>query len=194
MTAVLSSTRWVTLLLIVAYTAAAASSSGRFVRRHKISPTAPSHSSIPPSLILHHRLHQFRGGAIADDSDEEYDDAYDSEYDEESDDDEPIVTTAKKLAASTKAVAQKKKAAAIKSKVKVVMASSSSTKSVSVLKKGSNGSLYKRYVPYIIRACVNPFTLIAMTKAYFVSLCDINYLKEVSFIFLAVLSFFENVL
>lgn len=88
------------------------------------------------------------------------------------------MTTAKKLAASTKAVAQKKKAAAIKSKVKVVMASSSSTKAVSVPKKSSKGSVYKRYVPYIIRACLNPLTLFAMTKAYFVSLCDINYLKE----------------
>eukprot|EP00571_Detonula_confervacea_P016111 CAMPEP_0172310696 /NCGR_PEP_ID=MMETSP1058-20130122/12546_1 /TAXON_ID=83371 /ORGANISM="Detonula confervacea, Strain CCMP 353" /LENGTH=208 /DNA_ID=CAMNT_0013023613 /DNA_START=30 /DNA_END=656 /DNA_ORIENTATION=+ len=158
---------WVTLLLLVAYAAAAAPPSGRFANPNRIS----SSSSHPPtrSSISIHQLRQFRGGAVID-SDDEYD-----EYDDE---DEPIVTKTKKLAASTKAVAQKKKAAAIKSKVKVAMASSSSAKSVSAKSNAGGGSLYKRYVPYIVRACLNPFTLISMTKAYFVSLCDVNYLKE----------------
>ncbi|KAL3801141.1 hypothetical protein ACHAW5_011089 [Stephanodiscus triporus] len=57
-----------------------------------------------------------------------------------------------------------------------MMASSGST--ATAAKSASRKSLYKRYVPYIIRACLNPFTLISMTKAYFVSLCDINFLKE----------------
>ena len=109
---------------------------------------------------------QFRGGAI--DSDEEYDS---EEYD--SDDEEPIVVKAKKLASSTKTKVQKAKGAAAKAKVSVAMASSSS---------GGDGlgSLYRQYVPYIIRACLNPFTLMSMTKGYFISLFDINYLKEVS--------------
>lgn len=159
--------RWTTLLLLLA--CAAAASPGSFGGFRRI--TAPSSSSRPKRSL--HQIRRFRGGAAAD-SDVEYDDdEYDSEYDEEVD--EPIVKTAKKLAASTRTVAQKKKTAAIKSKVKVAMAASS-TKSVA--KRVSGRSLYKRYVPYIVRACLNPFTLIAMTKAYFVSLCDINYLKE----------------
>ena len=132
----------------------------------------PTSSSIPQLLV-------FRGGS---DGDEEYDsDESDSEYDDE-EEEEPIVTKAKKLATSTKSATQKKalkqtavKNAALKSKVSVAMASSSS-KAVTK-KKG----VYKRFVPYIVRACLNPFTLVTMTKAYFVSLLDINYLnKEVS--------------
>eukprot|EP00581_Thalassiosira_minuscula_P007920 CAMPEP_0183712738 /NCGR_PEP_ID=MMETSP0737-20130205/7804_1 /TAXON_ID=385413 /ORGANISM="Thalassiosira miniscula, Strain CCMP1093" /LENGTH=212 /DNA_ID=CAMNT_0025941415 /DNA_START=20 /DNA_END=658 /DNA_ORIENTATION=+ len=166
MTAVMST--WMALLLLVAYAAAAtAASTGSFGGFQRISTAAST-----PSHPRRTSLHQFRGGAIAD-SDDEYDSEYDS--DEE---DEPIVVKAKKLASSTKSVAQKKKAAAVKSKVKVAMAASSASATKTVAKKAGGGSLYKRYVPYIIRACLNPFTLIAMTKAYFVSLCDINYLKE----------------
>lgn len=133
-----------------------------------------------PASSISQQLLVFRGGA---DSDDEYDsDEYDSEYDSDEEEEEPIVTKAKKLATSTKSATQKKalkqtavKNAALKSKVSVAMASSSS-KAVTK-KKG----VYKRFVPYIVRACLNPFTLVAMTKAYFVSLCDINYLnKEVS--------------
>lgn len=157
--------KWMALLLIVAYAAAASPSAGSFGGFHRIL-TASSRPKNTSSSI-----HQCRGGAIASDSDE-----YD-EYDSE-EEDEPIVTTAKKLAASTKTVAAKKKSAAVKAKVKVAMASSSSSATKTVAKKSGGGNLYKRYVPYIVRACLNPFTLLAMTKAYFVSLCDINYLKE----------------
>jgi len=156
--------RWMSLLLLVACTAsvASATSPGSFGGFRRITTTHPKKSI--------HQIRQFRGGAIAD-SDDEYDsDEYDSE-----EEDEPIVTTAKKLASSTKTVAQKKKTAAIKSKVKVAMAASTAPKTV--VKKTGGPNIYKRYVPYIIRACLNPFTLIAMTRSYFVSLCDINYPK-----------------
>jgi hypothetical protein len=148
--------------MLVAYAAAAAP--GSFGGFNRI--TSSSRTSI----------HQFRGGAISDeyDSDEYDSDEYDSEEEEE-----PIVVKTKKLASSAKSVAQKKKVAAVKSKVKVAMASSSSASATKVaVKKSGGGSLYKRYVPYIVRACINPFTFMAMVKAYFVSLCDINYLKE----------------
>ena len=138
-------------------------------------------SSAIPSLsqLMQKQLLMFRGGA----ADDEYDsDEYDSEYDSDEEEEEPIVIKAKKLATSTKSATQKKalkktavKNAALKSKVSVAMASSTSSKSVTK-KKG----IYKRFVPYIVRACLNPFTLVAMVKAYFVSLMDINYLKEVS--------------
>jgi hypothetical protein len=149
------------LLLIAAYVSEAALSPGQFGGLNRIAASSSPHC----------QLHQIRGGAAVDDDGDDYD----------VDDDDVIINTAsnKKLATSTKTVAQRKKTAAIKSKVKVAMSSgSASTTSKSAPKK----SLYKRYVPYIIRACLNPFTLIAMTKAYFVSLCDINYLKEVSLI------------
>ena len=125
-------------------------------------------SSSPPHCL---QLHQIRGGAAAVDDDSD-------DYDADDDDDD------EKLATSTKTVSQRKKTAAIKSKVKVAMTSSSSSGPASSTTSKSapkRKSLYRSHVPYIIRACLNPFTLIAMTKAYFVSLCDINYLKEVSF-------------
>lgn len=132
------------------------------------------------SITQKNQLLVFRGGAA-----DEYDsDEYDSEYDSDEEEEEPIVTKAKKLATSTKSATQKKalkqtavKNAALKSKVSVAMASSASSSKTVAKKKG----IYKRFVPYIVRACLNPFTLVAMTKAYFVSLMDINYLnKEVS--------------
>lgn len=150
---------WLALLFLVA-AVAAVPPPGSFGAFHRITAVSPATKSI-------HQLRQVRGGAIDDD------DGYDSEYDE--DEEEPIVITAKKLATSTKAAVQKKKTAVIKSKVKVAMAAASSSK---LTKKTSGVGIYKRYVPYIVRACVNPFTLFAMTKAYFLSLCDINYLKE----------------
>lgn len=161
---------WMALLLLVARAAAAASAASPPGRvggfRRRTTSTAPRH-----------QLHRFRGGGGAD-SDSEYD----SEYDDSECDDEgvdaPIATDARKLAASTRATAQKRKAAAVKSKVKVALAASSASSAASAARKPSGPGLYQRRVPYIVRACLNPFTLFAMTKAYFASLCDINYFKE----------------
>lgn len=163
------STSWLGLLLIVAC-AAAAPPAGSFGGFQRIT-TSTGNNNRRHQTSMQGRLGEFRGGAAGA---EEYDEDYDSEYDE----DEPIVKTTRKLASSTKAVAQKKKKAAIKSKVKVAMASSSSAAAVATKRSAPRVGMYRRYVPYIVRACLNPFTLIAMTKAYFVSLCDINYLKE----------------
>jgi hypothetical protein len=183
MTSAMGSTLpWVSLLLIacmaVSAVAAATAPYGQLFGQINRIPA----SSIPPSSRLQKQLHLFRGGAASDEYDaDEYDSEYDSDEEEEV---EPIVTNAKTLATSTKSATQKKalkqtavKTAALKSKVSVAMASSSSTSSKAVTKKKG---VYKRFVPYIVRACLNPFTLVAMTKAYFVSLFDINYLKEVS--------------
>ena len=145
----------------------------------KINRIPAAAARLSTSSILQEQIFMFRGG----DSDEYDDDEYDSEYDsDEEEEDEPIVTTAKKLATSTKSATQKKaavKTAAIKSKVNVAMASSSMSSSKAAVATKKRG-IYKRFVPYIVRACLNPFTLLAMTKAYFISLMDINYLKEVS--------------
>ena len=82
---------------------------------------------------------------------------------------------AKKLATSTKSNLTKKKVAAVKAKVDVAMSESKPVKRRGV------ASIYRHYVPYILRACLNPFVFVQMTKSYFASLFDINYLKEVSF-------------
>jgi hypothetical protein len=47
-------------------------------------------------------------------------------------------------------------------------------------KKSSKNSLMKKFhVPYIVRACLNPLTVFAMTKAFWASLFNLDYLKEV---------------
>ena len=175
------------LLLLFSYTLVLATvvvasvpshSSSSFAGLHRIQHHRHSTTLNIQQLRYHHNTYihkilQVRGGGD--------DDEYDSdEYD--SDEEEPIVTKTKRLSSSTKQKVQRAKSAQVKSKVKVAMmsSSSSSAKSSALAGKQNNRSLYKRFVPYIIRACINPFTLLAMTKSYFVSLCDINYLKEVS--------------
>ena len=169
---------WLTaLVLLVVYTATAVASSSSISRRRSSS-FANLHRITSSSQNIHQLKNIPRGGDSEEYDSEEYDsDEYDSEEEEE----EPIVTKTKKLASSTKNVVQSKKRKEVKSKVKVAL-SSSATKSKSVSSRSNSGSggIYKRYVPYIIRAVLNPFVLMRMTKSYFVSLCDINYLKEVS--------------
>lgn len=114
---------------------------------------------LSPSQKLHSSIHAItiRGG----DSD------YDSEYDDESEEEE----NESKLSASTVRAlkkAQAKKKAATK---KTVSASLKSKK------KSSGGGLIKK-IPYIVRALANPFTVFAMTKGYFASLFNIDYLQQ----------------
>ena len=167
----------------------------------------PHHKIITTSTAMIHHCHSrrlvgltstLRGGASvdADDEDDE-DEMEESEYDECADEEEEggsMITHAAStpgskssdaatknnkvtLATSTQELIQKKQTTEMKSQFKKAVSASSSTSSK---KKSSGNSLYKRYVPYIIRATLNPITLWTMTKAYFVSLCDINYGKEVS--------------
>ena len=49
-------------------------------------------------------------------------------------------------------------------------------------KPKQGGGSYKHFVPHIVRAILNPFTFVRMSRAYFASLLDINYMKEVSVI------------
>ncbi|KAL7472646.1 hypothetical protein ACHAXS_013025 [Conticribra weissflogii] len=165
---------WVALLLLVAAAAAAAPVSKLSLHSHRNIGRFGGFNSVQSSARIP-QLERIRGGAVVDDSD--YDD-YDSDVEEE--DAEPIVVKTKKLAAATKLATAKKTAqrsAATKAKVSAAMSKSSGAAASSVKAK-SAGSWYKRHVPYIVRACLNPFTLVAMTKAYFVSLMDINFLKE----------------
>jgi hypothetical protein len=81
--------------------------------------------------------------------------------------------------ASTKSKTQK--AAAAKEAVNVNLLSSSATSHASTkTKKKKKSSLLKMlHIPYIIGACLNPITLFKMTKGFWVSLFDLDYLKQV---------------
>lgn len=108
-----------------------------------------------------------RGGArrVSDEYDSDVD-----EYDSESEEEERVV----RLSKSTRKAAAKsksKKAAFVK---KAVSSGLSETKPT----KQSASLLQILHVPYILRACLNPFTFLTMTKAYFVSLFNIDYLVE----------------
>jgi len=163
---------WIQLLLLAA--AAEATVSVAAIAPPSITFVSSSRKTSFGKPLASQRL-QLRGGAFDDEYD---DDEYDSEYDSEVDTPPPVIKTSRKskLAASAVSASAKKstqRTVASKSKVNAAIAKSSP---VVTKKKGRN--LYKRTVPYIIRACLNPFTLVAMTKSYFASLFDINYLQE----------------
>ena len=93
------------------------------------------------------------------------------------------VTLDASLAAAALKSASKTKAKAISEKVqtakKAVDAQLSETKPPSVKKaaiKQPRRRLFK--LPYIVRALLNPFTALAMTKAYWASLVDLNYMQR----------------
>jgi len=113
-----------------------------------------------------------RGGAKrVYDEEDEYDsdvDEYDSETEEE---EEQRVAKLSKSARKAATKVKTKKAAVTE---KAVSASLSQSKP----KKQKTSLLKALHVPYIIRACLNPFTFLAMTKAYFASLFNIDYLVE----------------
>mmetsp|Transcript_31936 Transcript_31936/g.95629 ORF Transcript_31936/g.95629 Transcript_31936/m.95629 type:complete len:218 (-) Transcript_31936:459-1112(-) len=116
-----------------------------------------------------------RGGArrVYDDEDE-YDSDVD-EYDSESEEEEERVAMLSKSTRKAAVKVKSKKAAVMK---KAVSASLSQTKP-----KKQKSLLAILHVPYIMRACLNPFTFLAMTKAYFASLFNIDYLAEVCALF-----------
>ena len=99
------------------------------------------------------------GGASFDDSD-------DSEYDDDESDSDVEEETLSKSAVAAVKKSKKKKTKAVTAAVSKSLSKSSSSKSM--LK-----------IPYIVRAFLNPLTVLAMTKAYFGSLFNINYLDEV---------------
>ena len=117
-----------------------------------------------------------RGGAV-DDSDVDFDDSGEvgsvDEVDEEAveapnDKSTTLADSAVKAASKSKA----KKTATAKSAVNAGLASTS--------KKASKKRTSKLRIPYILKACMNPLTLIAMTKAYCASLFNLEYLKKVN--------------
>jgi hypothetical protein len=59
------------------------------------------------------------------------------------------------------------------------LSSYTSHASTKAKKKKKSSILKMLHVPYIIGACLNPITLFKMTKGFWVSLFDLDYLKQV---------------
>ena len=94
-------------------------------------------------------------------------DEYDSDI-ESSDveDEEDIKMTKATISATRKAAA--KATTAVKKEVNEKLATKKTAKKSSALP-----------IPYILKALLNPITVIQMTKGYWASLFNLNYLKEV---------------
>lgn len=137
------------------------------IRTHSSSSLVNNNDSITILTIL-------RGGATAVDLDE-YDE-YDEYDEEEEEEEEPVVvkkssSLTKSTLKSTQKIKQNTKTQATKKSKDVV------NSSLSMKKKKKISLLKALHVPYIIRAGLNPVTFIQMTKAYFASLFNINYLQ-----------------
>ena len=136
------------------------------VRHNSVAETRIINESSSSQCILF-----VRGGSAVEEADEDEEDDEHDVVDEEESDDEVEETVA--LKTSTVKSAQK----SVKSQVAQAMKHSEPIK-ISRRKRKSILAVLK--IPYILRACLNPFTFMAMTKAYFSSLFNINYLEEVS--------------
>ncbi len=127
-------------------------------------------NSARPSLAL---LNIPRGGGSGDDE-SDYDDEYDSDIEEE--EEEEKINLTKSLKSSTLKASSKAKKQKTSSSKKVVNESLSTKKKSKAVKKAKRRLLF---IPYIMKAFLNPFTVFAMTKGYFASLFNIDYLQEV---------------
>lgn len=112
---------------------------------------------------------QCRGGATMVDDD--------SEYESEEEDEDEIVMKTKSLSKSTRKAASKAKAKKTKASKSAVSQSLSQSNTKSSISSKKKKSIYKK-VPYIIRAILNPFIGVAMIKAYFASLFNIDFGAE----------------
>lgn len=137
-----------------------------FITRRELPPSDAAISAV-------RRCH--RGGAM--DLDVESDDGeYDvDEYDSDVEVDEDVKLAASAVAAVAKAK-KKKSEEAKRAMSRAILNSKLAVETKKTKKKKSRSFLKK--IPYIFRAIVNPFTVLAMTKGYFASLFNINYLEE----------------
>jgi hypothetical protein len=107
-----------------------------------------------------------RGGADIDFDEEDEDGDGDDEEEEELELDPKLA----KAAIQSTAKAQTRKSIATKEAV---------SSSLKIKKPKRKGSIKKAFtVPYVIRAFMNPFTVFAMTRAYFGSLFNLNFMNE----------------
>jgi len=148
------------------------------------------------------------GGLDDSDSDFDFEETYDyseSENDEEEAPSVSATTITSKVSANKKKLSAKKtKKSLLESETNVesddkddtlfesAMAATKKTKrkKTSATKKTLDAELAKSRpkrtkkssimtrIPYIVRACANPFTVFSMTRSYFASLFDIHYLEK----------------
>jgi hypothetical protein len=145
---------------------------------------------VPTSALL-----VARGGATAvDEDDEELEDEEEDFSEDEEEEEKRLeaeLAVAKLAAATRKKTLKKKsqKAATKKASVKKVLKAGLTKEkpvkkalkekpAVTKQEKKKGGILKFLRLPYIVRACLNPFTVFAMTKAYWASLCNLNYGKS----------------
>lgn len=98
-----------------------------------------------------------------EEEEEEYDD--DDEIEEEEDEDDDTLTT------SSIRSAQK----SVKTELAQVIMEQ---KNKPIRRKRKQNFSFLLKMPYILRALLNPFTVMSMTKSYFASLLNIDYMKD----------------
>lgn len=104
-----------------------------------------------------------RGGATVEDDEIEFESSDEEVDSEEEEDFDP------KLAKSTQTAASNARTKAAKAAISEVVST----------KKSSGSTVLKLLsIPYIVKACLSPFTLIKMTQGYFASLFNLNYLSD----------------
>merc|ERR1712238_48280 len=114
---------------------------------------------------LYRMLKASRGGGLDDsDSDFDFEETYD--YSESENKDDTLFESAMAATKKTK----RKKTSATKKTLDAELAKSRP-------KRTKKSSIMTR-IPYIVRACANPFTVFSMTRSYFASLFDIHYLEK----------------
>lgn len=119
---------------------------------------------------------ELRGGSTVGEKEEIEFESSDEELEEESDEEEEE----EEELDPTLAKSAQAKAASVKTKMakEAVKAAVSASVAPKKKKKSSSSLLSFLHLPYIIKACMNPFTLMKMTRAYFASLVQLDYLKE----------------
>ena len=143
-----------------------------------VTPSSLTRQSCGNSTLSNNAI-KFRGGAssVAADEDEAIDlDESDEEVSDDEDEAEaPTKKMGTKLATSTVKAADKSKSK------KVSRAKSAVNEGLAEIpKKSSKKKKSRKFaLPYIVRVCMNPFTVLAMTKAYFASLFNLDYIKKV---------------
>ena len=133
----------------------------------------PSREAVPSSLLTQQLT--IRGGASVSVNEEESDFEEESDEEEEEEQEEldaALAASAVKSASKQQSKLASAKKSAVKKAVNAKLAPAKKKKSTS-----SGGLLKILHVPYIVRACMNPFTCIAMIKAYWLSLFNLDYLK-----------------
>jgi hypothetical protein len=139
-----------------------------FVGGPSVSFLSQSHSNLQTHRVL---AAWPRGGAVAVEEEQDLDEieSSDEEY-EEDEQEEKFDASLTKSAIQSAVKAKVKEVAAAKATVSSKLLSSAPTR-----EKRSLTSM----IPYIIRACFNPFTIWQMTRGYFKSLVNLDYPKVV---------------